>query len=112
MACSQCSHDAFVIQHVGIHQQNIATARHRGCDRVNGQDATQLKSGVQHYFGPRLPAQTVKLRLDLLVRKAKRQDNFFHTGASQQLQVPLEQASASESQQALGQLRVLRLLHS
>jgi hypothetical protein len=46
------------------------------------------------------------------VRKAKRQDNFFHTGASQQLQVPLEQASASESQQALGQLRVLRLLHS
>jgi len=46
--------------------------------------------------------QTVKLRLDLLVRKAKRQDNFFHTGASQQLQVPLEQASASESQQALG----------
>jgi hypothetical protein len=93
--------DANVVEHIGIHQQHIAAAGDRIGDSVHREHAAQFEPRIEDDFRTRLPAQPIEFGLDQLVAKPQGKHHVVDADGLEQIQVPLQQAHAAESQQAL-----------
>jgi len=104
LARDQRVEDALVVEHVRIHQQHIAAARHGVRHGMHGQHAAEVETFIDHDLGTLGQPEAIDLGFHLLWLEAEREHDVLHARCIQHAHMPLEQRGSVEAQQALGEL--------